>query len=112
MDILVYPRVRMRLTDLTTPLKPLEAMAMEKVVVGSDVGGLRELFNDGEVGFLVEAENPRALAKRLLSLVESETVRRAMGKRAREFVLREREWDGVVSRYLNVYQEAIADMRG
>jgi glycogen synthase len=112
MDILVYPRISSRLTELTAPLKPLEAMAMEKVVVGSDVGGLRELFSDGEVGFLVEAENPRALAKRLLSLVESETVRRAMGMRAREFVRREREWDRIVSRYFNIYQEAMADIHG
>jgi len=107
MDILVYPRISSRLTELTTPFKPLEAMAMEKVVVGSDVGGMRELFNDGEAGFLVEPENPRALAKRLLSLVESATVRRAMGKRAREFVLQERDWDKIVLRYLNVYRETI-----
>ncbi len=112
MDILVYPRSRSRLTELTTPLKPLEAMAMEKVVVGSDVGGLRELFDDGEAGFLVEPQNPRALAKRLLSLIESPIVRDAMGKRAREFVLREREWDKIVSRYLNVYREAMAGPRG
>ncbi len=105
MDILVYPRVSSRLTELTTPLKPLEAMAMEKVAVGSDVGGLRELFNDGETGFLVEPENPRALAKRLLSLIESATVRRAMGERAREFVARERDWEKIVSRYFNVYRE-------
>jgi PEP-CTERM/exosortase A-associated glycosyltransferase len=108
MDILVYPRVRSRLTELTTPLKPLEAMAMEKVVVGSDVGGLRELFSDGETGFLVEPENPHALAKRLLSLIESPTVRGAMGKRAREFVARERDWEKIVSRYLDVYQGAVA----
>jgi len=112
MDILVYPRVNSRLTDLTTPLKPLEAMAMEKVVVGSDVGGLRELFNDGEVGFLVEPENPRALAKRLLSLVESATVRLAMGKRARESVSRDREWDKIVANYFTVYREAMAGVRG
>jgi len=110
MDILVYPRVISRLTELTSPLKPLEAMAMEKVVVGSDVGGLRELFGDGEVGFLVEPENPRALANRLLSLVESATVRHAMGKSAREFVLRDREWNKIVSRYLNIYQDATAEL--
>jgi PEP-CTERM/exosortase A-associated glycosyltransferase len=108
MDILVYPRVRSRLTELTTPLKPLEAMAMEKVVVGSDVGGLRELFSDGEVGFLVEPENPYALAKRLLSLIESPSVRLAMGKRAREFVARERDWEKIAPRYLDVYREAMA----
>ena len=72
--------------------------------------GLRELFGDGEVGFLVEPENPRALAKRLLSLVESATVRHAMGKSAREFVLRDREWNKIVSRYLNIYQDATAEL--
>lgn len=112
MDILVYPRISSRLTELTTPLKSLEAMAMEKVVVGSNVAGMRELFNDGETGFLVEPENPRALAKRLLSLVESETVRRSMGKRAREFVVRERDWEKIVSCYLSVYREAMAEVKG
>jgi len=112
MDVVVYPRVSSRLTELTAPLKPLEAMAMEKVIVGSDVGGLRELLSDGELGFLVEPENPRALAKRLLSLVESATVRHVMGKRAREFVVRERDWNKIVSCYLNVYQGAMAGMRG
>jgi glycosyltransferase involved in cell wall biosynthesis len=106
MDILVYPRVSSRLTELTTPLKPLEAMAMEKAVVGSDVGGIRELVDDGETGFLIEPENPLALAKRLLGLVENETVRRAAGKSAREFVTRERDWERIVARYLTVYQSA------
>jgi PEP-CTERM/exosortase A-associated glycosyltransferase len=108
MDILVYPRVRSRLTELTTPLKPLEAMAMEKTVVGSDVGGLRELFGDGERGFLVEPENPQALEKRLLSLVDSASVRRAIGQRAREFVAQERDWDKIAPRYLDVYRVAMA----
>jgi PEP-CTERM/exosortase A-associated glycosyltransferase len=111
MDILVYPRVNSRLTELTTPLKPLEAMSMGKAVVGSDVGGLRELFYDGESGFLVEPENPRALAKRLLDLIANASTRQAMGKRARELVLRERAWDLIAPRYLDVYQEALATLR-
>jgi PEP-CTERM/exosortase A-associated glycosyltransferase len=105
MDILVYPRLSSRLTELTTPLKPLEAMAMERAVVGSDIGGIRELFNDGETGFLVEPGKPQALAKRLSSLVESETMRRAVGMRAREFVVQERNWEMIVKRYLNIYGE-------
>ncbi len=107
MDILVYPRVSSRLTELTTPLKPLEAMAMEKTVVGSDVGGIRELLDHGETGFLFEPGNPRALASCLSKLVESETVRRAVGRKAREFVVRERDWERIVMRYLNIYQGII-----
>ncbi len=106
MDILVYPRISSRLTELTTPLKPLEAMAMERVVVGSDVGGIRELFNGGETGFLVEPESPQALAECLSRLVEGESLRRAAGKRAREFVARERDWGKIVERYLKIYKEA------
>jgi PEP-CTERM/exosortase A-associated glycosyltransferase len=101
MDILVYPRKRSRLTELTTPLKPLEAMAMEKAVVGSDVGGLRELF--GETGFLVEAENPKALANLLLRLAESATERHTMAAKAREFVLQNRSWETSVRRYGEIY---------
>lgn len=107
MDILVYPRVSSRLTELTTPLKPLEAMAMEKPVAGSDVGGIRELLDHGETGFLFEPGSPGALAKCLSKLVESETVRRAVGRKAREFVVRERDWERIVTRYLSIYQEII-----
>jgi glycosyltransferase involved in cell wall biosynthesis len=45
-DLLVYPRLSMRLTDLVTPLKPLEAMAQGRLLLASDVGGHRELIED------------------------------------------------------------------
>ena len=51
-DVLVYPRLPMRLTDLVTPLKPLEAMAQGRLVAGSDVGGHRELMRDGDTAGL------------------------------------------------------------
>jgi PEP-CTERM/exosortase A-associated glycosyltransferase len=104
MDLLVYPRIKSRLTELTTPLKPLEAMAMEKVVVGSDVGGMRELVRNGATGFLVEAENPRLLAASLAALAGDPALRRAVGREARRVALRERDWKGIVERYLEIYQ--------
>lgn len=107
MDILVYPRRRSRLTELTTPLKPLEAMAMGKVVVASDVGGLRELLDNsggGDLpGYLVAAENETALADRLLQLAENESERLAMAQRAREFVVGERDWQHIAERYFAAY---------
>ncbi|MEO6723890.1 MAG: glycosyltransferase, partial [Blastocatellia bacterium] len=106
MDILVYPRKRSRLTELTTPLKPLEAMAMGKAVVGSDVTGIRELFDNGNVGYLVEAENAEALANLLLGLVESESERRALGKQARAFVVQTRDWIQIAGEYFAVYDNA------
>ena len=57
-DILAYPRKKMRLTELVTPLKPLEAMAQRKLVVASNVGGHRELIEDGVTGTLFPAGDP------------------------------------------------------
>ena len=62
-DVLAYPRHRMRLTELVTPLKPLEAMAQGRMFVASDVGGHRELIRDGETGFLFPAGDAAALAR-------------------------------------------------
>ena len=64
-DILAYPRHSMRLTDLVTPLKPLEAMAMGKALVASDVGGRRELIRHGKTGLLFPAGDSSALAEKL-----------------------------------------------
>ncbi|MBS1791068.1 MAG: glycosyltransferase, exosortase A system-associated [Acidobacteria bacterium] len=109
MDMLVYPRKPSRLTELTTPLKPLEAMAMEKVVVGSDVGGMRELLDDGNAGFLVEADDKKALAHRLLRLVESENERITIAKQARMFIARSRDWAHIVKQYVGIYDSVLSN---
>ena len=105
-DVLVYPRLPMRLTDLVTPLKPLEAMAQGKLLVASDVGGHRELITDGETGTLFRAGDPAALARAVLDLLahpEDWDRRRRAGRR---FVEAERTWRASVARYSEVYASA------
>jgi len=68
-DLLVYPRKKMRLTELVTPLKPLEAMAQGKLVLASDVGGHKELITDNENGFLFEADNVEHLSQRIIEIL-------------------------------------------
>jgi PEP-CTERM/exosortase A-associated glycosyltransferase len=70
-DVLCYPRLKMRLTDLVTPLKPLEAMAQGRLVAASDVGGHRELIDDGRTGVLFAAGDAGALARRVLALLSA-----------------------------------------
>ena len=60
-DMLVFPRLSLRLTELVTPLKPLEAMAQERIVAASDVGGHRELIRDRETGYLFPPDDPNGL---------------------------------------------------
>ena len=102
-DILAYPRKKMRLTDLVTPLKPLEAMAQGRLVAASSVGGHRELIEDGVTGALFAPDDPAAAAKSLDALLadtESWPTRKA---NARDFVAKERNWQRNIVRYDPVY---------
>lgn len=103
-DVLVYPRVRHRLTELVTPLKPLEAMAQGKLVAASDVGGHRELITDEQTGFLFEPESPDALAARICDILASQPeVLDVMRTAGRHYVETERNWAASVARYESVY---------
>ena len=106
-DVLVYPRHSIRLTELVTPLKPLEAMALGKAILGSYVGGIRELVQPEETGVLYRADNVEdfcAQAKRLLS---EASLQRRLGEQAREFILREKDWNVLAQRYINIYDFAM-----
>lgn len=102
-DLLVYPRLKMRLTDLVTPSKPLEAMAQGRIVAASDVGGHRELIEDGRTGMLFEAGDPQALAACVSRLLASPQLWPELRTQARSFVERERTWSASVERYRAVY---------
>lgn len=110
-DVLAYPRKHMRLTDLVTPLKPLEAMAQEKLVAASDVGGHRELIEDGVTGTLFRADDPAALATALAALFADRASWPERRARAKTYVARERTWDRSVAAYVPVYERLVAMRR-
>jgi glycosyltransferase involved in cell wall biosynthesis len=112
MQILVYPRVKSRLTELTTPLKPLEAMAMARTVVGSRVGGISELIRDNETGLLVESENAGALAAVLARLIDNPGMQTVIAAAARDFVIKERDWMRIVEQYPEIYNRSARESRG
>jgi len=102
-DVLVYPRLSMRLTDLVTPLKPLEAMAQGRLLVASDVGGHRELIRDGENGVLFRAGDAQSLSDTVTRLLEQEHSWPGLRERATHFVDTQRNWPVSVARYKQVY---------
>ncbi len=104
-EILVYPRKKMRLTDLVTPLKPLEAMAQKRLVAASNVGGHRELIEDGVTGTLFAPDDPNALANSISELFDQRNLWESRRKIAREFVERNRNWSSNISRYEPVYRK-------
>jgi len=110
-DVMVFPRRRNRLTELVTPLKPLEAMAQVKPVVASDVGGHRELIRDSETGYLFAADDVTAFATKLEAVVADACDRRRVAANGRRFVEKERTWDAVVERYGAVYEQLLRNNR-
>lgn len=111
-DVLVYPRLQMRLTDLVTPLKPLEAMAQGRLVAASDVGGHLELIEDGKTGILFKAGAPHALAVGVLDLLARPDLWPGLRAAARNFVETQRTWLDSVARYKDVYDPLVReDMR-
>ena len=108
-DIMAYPRKASRLTDLVTPLKPLEAMAQGKLVAASDVGGHRELIADGITGTLFAPDDPVACAVALANLLDARSVWDDRRATARIYVETRHDWAVNVQRYQDVYQKLLPD---
>ena len=110
-SVMAYPRKRSRLTDLVTPLKPLEAMAQGRIVAASDVGGHRELISDGITGTLFPADDPPACARALARLLANVGDWPRMREAGRAHVAAHRDWAQNVARYRDVYQ-ALLGLQG
>ncbi len=106
-DLLIYPRRRTRLTELVTPLKPLEAMAQGKLILASDIGGHRELIRHGETGILFPPNDPEAIAGTVNHALEARSSWPVIAAAARRYVERERTWRQSVARYPGIYAAAI-----
>ncbi|MBV2218130.1 MAG: glycosyltransferase, exosortase A system-associated [Diaphorobacter sp.] len=103
-DLLAYPRHSMRLTELVTPLKPLEAMAQGRLFVASNVGGHQELIRDGETGRLFQAGSVPALVAAIDDMLDHRERWPAMRAAGRHFVEEVRNWKRSVANYVPVYE--------
>jgi PEP-CTERM/exosortase A-associated glycosyltransferase len=112
MDLLIYPRRSMRLTELVTPLKPLEAMAQQRIVLASDVGGHKELIEDGLTGYLFKADSQESLCHRLVQALRERDKWPRIQQRGCQFIAEQRNWASVVARYEPVYRAVCADLSG
>ncbi len=99
-DALVFPRLKMRLTETVTPLKPLECMASKKIVFASDIGGHRELIRDGETGFLIQDfKNVSVAAEKIAKVLQDHEALAKIREAGRQYIETERDADAIVKRY-------------
>jgi PEP-CTERM/exosortase A-associated glycosyltransferase len=106
-DVFVFPRRGMRLTETVTPLKPLEAMATGGIVLASDVGGHRELITHGETGYLCKVEDPGQLARAISQTIGDRDAWDGVRERARGFVEESRTWKACTAAYESAYALAL-----
>lgn len=104
-DIFVIPRPSTISTETLNPLKLLEAMAMEKPVLGSNVGGITEVIKHGENGYLFEKGNMESFTKMLLEVLDADN--RKIGRNARRTVVENYTWDKSAKILQQVYEELV-----
>lgn len=98
-DIAPFPRKPWPVCEMVSPMKPLEAMAMEKAVLVSSVRALREMVRDGQTGMVFEKGNTRSLAGALKSLIVDHELRASLGKAGKSWVEQERSWKKTTERF-------------
>ncbi|MDD3095524.1 MAG: glycosyltransferase [Candidatus Marinimicrobia bacterium] len=87
----------------------IEAAACEKAVVVSDAGGLPEVVQTNVTGYVVPRRNPEAAADAFERLLRDASLRTAMGKAGREYVIQHYEWSQCVRRMADIYQTILSE---
>jgi PEP-CTERM/exosortase A-associated glycosyltransferase len=106
-DVMVFPRLSVRLTELVTPLKPLEAMSLEKAVLASDVGGHRALLDHDRTALLFRSGDVADFCQQAERLMTSPVLRTQLGETGRYVILRDWDWMVVAQRYQHIYEFAL-----
>ncbi len=108
LDVLAYPRKSSRLTEMVTPLKPLEAMAMGKALAASDIGGHRELIKHGHTGLLFPAGDVSALVEAITCLLNNADLRQKLERQGPAWVFEKHSWEKTSAVYSDVYMRALS----
>jgi len=105
-DGFVVSRPDIRVARLVTPLKPLEAMALGRPLIVSDLPALREIVRPGETGLVYQPGDPADLADRCEELIADPARRTRLAEAARRWVVRERSWEAAIAPLATVYETA------
>lgn len=111
-DIAVFPRLPYRVCELVSPLKPLEALLLGKLVIGSSVGGIREIVAHGRNGLIFEAGNREALVAVLRQAIADPDSHAGLRAAAARLVREERSWRSNIQTVEALFETVTADAPG
>ena len=106
-DILAITDVSVLVSDSAegVPQIVVQSLAMEKPVIGTDVGGIPELVRNGETGILIEPNNPDMLADKILFLIANRELAKKMGEAGRRLVEKEFTSETMVGKLEQLYKK-------
>ncbi|MFA4817367.1 MAG: glycosyltransferase family 4 protein [Parcubacteria group bacterium] len=106
-DLYVSPNVKVTGYMEGFGITAIEGAACAKVVLASDIEGLKDAIIDGENGFLVEHENANAWISKINEVLADDNFRESFGQKARQYVLDNFTWDKIALRYLEEIKKII-----
>ena len=106
-DIAPFPRLPLPVTEMVSPLKPFEAMSMEKAVIASNVQALSEIVMHHQTGVLFNKGDIDDLVLNLVNLIDDDVLRDKIGKQAREWVCEHRDWSKISETLSDVYHRIV-----
>ena len=107
-DITPFPRKPLPVTEAVSPLKPFEAMAMEKCVLASDVAALDEIVIEGTNGMKFAKGNIDSFAAALETLLRDAPLREKLARQSRTWVIKHRDWRRISTKITDVYAQLLA----
>lgn len=108
-DLFVIPRIPDYAADWVTPLKPYEAMALERPIIVTDLPALKEIVGENEErGLVAKPADVESLVEQLQRYIDDPDMRQRKVITAREWVFAERTWSANAKRYDAIYRRLMA----
>jgi glycogen synthase len=107
-DVIINPRIKSYLTDTVTPLKTLEAMAYKKLVLVSDVGGMKELVKNEFNGIVFKSDSYKEIKNVIQEVINRNDLDKII-ENGYMYIKEERNWEVNVKKYYIVYKNLMND---
>ena len=107
-DVIINPRIKSYLTDTVTPLKPLEAMAYKKLVLVSDVGGMKELVKNEFNGIVFNSDSYKEIKNVIIDVINRNDLDKII-ENGYMYIKEEKSWKINAKKYYSIYENLIND---
>lgn len=106
-DIILVPSITSDEVEEATSLSMLEGMACGKVVICSNIGGMKEVVKNGQTGILVSQKSPEEIAGAIKSIKRNQELSARIGYNARKYVEENHSYISHAKKFIQIYESVI-----